>query len=479
MLYTSPGRHKHFEDFRAHWRALDPALDADAELQGADGPFGRPVRAFGRELDNRFAIHPMEGWDGTRDGLPTELTLRRWRRFGLSGASLIWGGEAFAVRRDGRANPNQLYFEPQADTAGGLASLLAELRAGIAERDGRSEAVVVGLQLTHSGRWSRPDGSYVPRLATHAPALDEKAGVGPESALLTDGELEAIGEDFVRAARLAHELGFDFVDVKACHGYLLHECLAAHERPGPYGGSFENRTRLYRRIVEAIRSACPGLGIGTRLSFADVHPFFPAAETRIGEARGWRERVPYEHGFGVSAADPREFDLEEPLRFLGLLRELGVREVNLTLGSPYTCPHLQRPAAQPPSDGYLPPEDPLASVQRHVRAVRAAKAAAPDLVLVGTGYTYLQEWLPHVAQHELRGEHVDFIGLGRMALIYPDLPLALLRGEDRDRRKICRTFSECTTAPRNGIVSGCYPLDPFYRGRPEAERVRKLQRGEA
>ncbi|MBK9385857.1 MAG: NADH:flavin oxidoreductase [Planctomycetes bacterium] len=479
MDYTSPGHHKSFASFRAHLRSLAPECDADEALLGAAGPLGRAISVHGKSLENRFAIHPMEGWDGTRDGLPTELTLRRWRRFGESGAALIWGGEAFAVRRDGRANPLQLYLEPGVDTKAGLAALHAELVAGVRARGGDPARVSIGLQLTHSGRWSRPDGPFAPKIATHAPALDAKAKLDAHAPLLGDGELEAIGEDFVRSAVLAREVGFDFVDVKACHGYLLHELLAAHERPGIYGGSFENRTRLHARILRAIRVAAPGLAIGMRLSLGDVHPYWPADGTRLGEPRGYEQRLPYRHGFGVSADDPRELDLEEPLRFLARLRDLDVRLVNLTLGSPYTCPHLQRPAGYPPSDGYLPPEDPLRSVTRHLLAVRAAKRAVPELQLVGTGYSYLQEWLPHVAQHEVGSGHVDFIGLGRMVLVYPELPRDVLAGTKLERKKICRTFSECTTAPRNGMVSGCYPLDPFYRARPEAPRVRALQRGEA
>lgn len=478
MNYTTPGQMKVFADFQRHLRTLAPDCDADEVVLGAEGALGRAATVCGKQLTNRFAIHPMEGWDGTRDGLPTELTLRRWRRFGLSGAAMIWGGEAFAVQRAGKANPHQLYFEPSVDTSAGLASLRDELCAGIRDRDGDPDQVVFGLQLTHSGRWSRPDGPFAPQIATHAPALDEKARLTADQPLLTDLELEGIGEDFVRAAKLAAELGFDFVDIKACHGYLLHELLAAHERPGPYGGSFENRTRLHERILAEIQSVCPSLAIGMRLSLGDVHPYWPDATTRIGTPRGYEQRLPYHHGFGVSASDPREFDFTEALRWLKRLSALNVRLVNLTLGSPYTCPHLQRPAAYPPSDGYLPPEDPLLSVVRHLRSVRIAKQAVPELILVGTGYTYLQEWLPHVAQHEIAAGHVDFVGLGRMTLIYPDLPLAVLRREKLERKRLCRTFSECTTAPRNGMVSGCYPLDPFYRSRPEAPRVRALQRGE-
>ena len=91
---------------------------------------------------------------------------------------------------------------------------------------------------------------------------------------------------------------------------------------------------------------------------------------------------------------------------------------------------------------------------------------------MSSGYSYLQEFLPHVAQACVREGWFDAVGLGRMVLSYPELPADVLAGRPLARKQICRTFSDCTTAPRNGLVSGCYPLDPFYRERPERERAR-------
>lgn len=477
MKYTSPSRMRSVVEFRERLLAVDPELGCDDEILGAGGALGQALEVDGRTLANRFAIHPMEGWDGTPEGLPSADTLRRWRHFGASGAKLIWGGEAFAVQEDGRANPRQLYLNPRADVAGGLAALRAELRGAHRDSGEEPDSLYLGLQLTHSGRFSRPtEAGPAPRIAYHHPVLDPRFGVEAGVEPLTDGELEAIGENYVRAARLAREAGFHFVDLKCCHGYLMHELLGARARPGPYGGSFENRVRLFRRILGAVRAECPSLGIAVRVSIADVFPHSRDPDTGVGAARGWEEYAPLRHGFGVDADDPRRFDLEEPLRFLALLQDLGVRLVNLTLGSPYYCPHLQRPAAYPPSDGYAPPEDPLASVARHLRVVRRCKRAFPELVLVGTGYSYLQEYLPHVAQHEVRAGHVDLVGLGRMVLSYPELPRDVLRHRRLDRRRLCRTFSDCTTAPRNGLPSGCYPLDAHYRERPEADRLKQLKR---
>ncbi|MFQ5506204.1 MAG: NADH:flavin oxidoreductase, partial [Planctomycetota bacterium] len=285
MRYVPPGHHKSVAAFREHLRSIDPALDCDPELRGADGPLGRPLELGDRVIGNRFCAQPMEGWDSTAEGMPSELTKRRWHRFGRSGAKLVWGGEAFAVAEDGRANPRQLYMNPSADVAAGLASLLCEIRTGHREIGEDPDEPVIGLQLTHSGRYSWPRDRAEPRIAYHHPLLDEMFAVPETPAILSDGELEAIGARFVELARLAWQAGFHFVDVKCCHGYLLHELLGAKARSGSYGGSFENRTRLLRRIVAGIRSACPGLEVAVRVSLADVCPYAADPDSGIGVPR--------------------------------------------------------------------------------------------------------------------------------------------------------------------------------------------------
>jgi 2,4-dienoyl-CoA reductase-like NADH-dependent reductase (Old Yellow Enzyme family) len=159
-------------------------------------------------------------------------------------------------------------------------------------------------------------------------------------------------------------------------------------------------------------------------------------------------------------------DLTEPIAWINALARLGVRMINASAGSPYYNPHIQRPAMFPPSDGYQPPEDPLVGVARQIDATRQLKSACPDSILVGTGYTYLQEFLPHVAQAVIRNNWADSIGIGRLILSYWDLPADTLAGRPLHGRRICRTFSDCTTAPRNGIISGCFPLDSHYKDDP-------------
>ena len=463
-----------FQD-QLHHPGIADQLPFDDGAGGPDpAPLAEPLHLpAGTRVGNRFCIQPMEGWDGSPDGLPTELVRRRWRGFGASGAKLIWGGEATAVEHQGRANPNQLRLEE--DTADALAALRAELVATHEERFGRSDDLLVGLQLTHSGRFCRPNEKArgEPVILYAHPLLDRKFAIDARDCTASDEQVEAIVERFVAAGELAWQAGFAFVDVKHCHGYLGHEFLSAVDRPGRYGGSFENRTRFLREVVAGLRRRVPDLLIAVRLSAFDLIPFEPDGDCRAGvPAAG---AAPYRYGFGTAAHDPTAYDLSEPIRFLGLLEELGIFLVNLTAGSPYYNPHIQRPALFPPSDGYQPPEDPLVGVARQIDVVRQLKARFPELIMVGSGYSYLQEWLPHVAAAVVDGGWADAVGLGRMTLSYPTMPNDLLAGRPPQRKRICRTFSDCTTAPRNGLISGCFPLDPFYKNRDEAGQLRRLK----
>ncbi len=459
--FTQVKKLRTIEQLRAHLGELGVELPLADEVDPAVFAAGAVIHdgsAGTIEIDNRFATLPMEGWDGTDDGRPTDLVRRRWQRLGESGAGLVWG-EATAVVREGRANPNQLVIDES--TVDGLAELRALL----------SPDQVTGLQLTHSGRYSRPDASGpAPRTAYRHPLLDERVGAD-DTSVFTDEELDRLVSDYVAAAVLAARSGFDFVDVKACHGYLGHELLTAHDRPGCYGGDLAGRTTFLRSIITGIREAAPSLAVAVRLSLFDVVPHSPGPDG-VG--------VPattdaYAHAFGGDGGG-LGIDLTEPHRLLDMLSDLGVGLVCITAGSPYYCPHVQRPAYFPPSDGYQPPEDPLVGVARLLAATAQVTERHPDLTVVGTGYSYLQEWLPNVAQAVLASGGADLIGLGRMVLSYPDLPADVLAGNPLTSGLICRTFSDCTTAPRAGLVSGCYPLDPFYKDRPERVELTKAKR---
>jgi 2,4-dienoyl-CoA reductase-like NADH-dependent reductase (Old Yellow Enzyme family) len=468
--FSHLGGFRDVKRFQAYLAANGIDLPCDETLlHGPTSPLGEELHRDEVRLGNRFAIHPMEGWDGTTEGRPTELTFRRWRRFGASGAKLIWGGEAVAVCHAGRANPNQLCINNH--SLADLRNLREVLLEEHERATGSTAHLLVGLQLTHSGRYSQPNAYKrpEPRILYHHPFLDRRLGLNTDYPLITDCEIREIIEQFQQAAAIAAESGFDFVDIKHCHGYLGHEFLSAHTRHGDYGGSFLNRTRFLRETVAAVRAASPKLIIGVRVSAFDTIPFDATTSHEID--------LPYRWGFGVNTSKPSEIDLTETVQFLSLLSTLGIKLVNITAGSPYYNPHLQRPALYPPSDGYAPPEDPLAGVARQMLVTRSLKTQFPELIIVGSAYSYLQDFLPHVAQAAVREGWTDCVGLGRMVLSYPTLPLDVICGRDLQRKNICRTFSDCTSAPRNGLPSGCYPLDAFYKSSESAARLKQIKLG--
>jgi NADPH2 dehydrogenase len=406
--------------------------------------------------------------------------------------SWFGGGEAAAIREDGRANPNQLLLNGHTQRT--IAALRNHLVESHRARFGSNadEDLYIGLQLTHSGRYARPVEKMrsAPLAAYHHPVLDLRFPEGVR--VLLDDELDRLVEQFVNAARLAWDAGFAFVDIKHCHGYLGHELLSARERAGRYGGCLENRTRFLRSIIAGIRTVAPNLAIAVRLSVFDTVPYVQDAS---GNGVPETTDATYRWGFGLlregdegdegvegdegieGARDRMEAALADARELLTLLERLGVRWICVSAGSPYYNPHIQRPALFPPSDGYTPPEDPLVGVARHIDATARLKSAFPSLTFVGSGYSYLQEWLPHVAQYTLRRGMTDFVGLGRMVLAYPDLPSDVLAGRPLQRKRLCRTFSDCTSGPRLGLVSGCYPLDPTYTNHPDGTRLKELKRG--
>jgi NADPH2 dehydrogenase len=476
--YTPLSRIKSLPDFKEYLLSIDVELPIDETLiEGDKSPLAQTYDlSDGFTIGNRFCILPMEGWDGTIDGRPTELTKRRWKNFGRSGAKLIWGCEAASVLPDGRANPNQLMIieENQKDFEEIRKILIEEHKANF----GNTDDLLIGLQLTHSGRFSRPNNKtkLEPKILYHHPLLDEIFSIDPNLPVMSDTEIDDLIAHFVKAAKLSQEIGFDFVDVKHCHGYLGHEFLSAVDRTGKYGGSFDNRTRFLREIVRGIQNECPGLKIGVRFSTFDFPPYQPDENNfgRVKEFRNSEGKYPY--AFGGDPQHPNQYDLTETKQFVKLCETIGVELLNFTQGSPYYNPHVTRPAYFPPSDGYNSPEEPLVGVARQIKVGEVLTEHAGSLLCVGSGYTYLQDYLPFVAHAVIRKKMIDFVGLGRMVLSYPEMPADILVGKTLNRRKICRTFSDCTTAPRKGLVSGCYPLDSFYKELPVAKILKEIKR---
>lgn len=465
---------KSSDAFRNYLHEVRADLHFDEKMKSPSSYGNGYEMKSGYKIGNRFCILPMEGWDGTRDGRPSDYTRRRWKHFAISGAKLLWGCEAVAVRHEGRANPNQLLINEK--NLDDFKKLFSSLHQDHRKQFSTSDDLLIGLQLTHSGRFCKPNdtGKMEPKILYHHPVLDKKMGLTNDYPLMTDDDVDRLIEDFVAAAGLAKEAGFHFVDIKHCHGYLGHEFLSAVDRNGKYGGSFENRTRFLSSIAAGIRASVQGLSLAVRLSAFDWVPF-RKDEDDLGVAENIAGDV-YRYAFGGTPSG-MAIDLGEPFKFLELLQSLGIELVCITAGSPYYNPHIQRPALFPPSDGYQPPEDPLVGVARQIHATAEIKKAFPDLAIVGSAYSYLQEWLPNVGQYVLDHGMADFIGLGRMVLSYPEMPQDVLNGNALRRDRICRTFSDCTTAPRNGMISGCFPLDPYYKGLPEAVTLKEIKTG--
>ncbi len=464
-------------DFRKHIQTLNVKLELDdAILAGDASPLAQNITYHGHVIGNRWCILPMEGWDCLPDGNPSELTRRRWHNFALSGAKLLFGCEAAAVMTSGKSNTRQMMITPE--TVDQLGILVKEMRAIHRDKFGTDDDLFIGLQLTHSGRYSHPfDDHKLESVTAYSNELLDKRFHNTQANVVTDDEVKNIIKHYIRAAKLAKQAGFDFVDVKMAHGYLGFEFLGAIHRPGPYGGSFENRTRFFREIVEGIHREVPGFEVATRLSLFDFMPFEKGPD-RVGQPMASVNGIglgnyPYAFGGDKSGVG---IDLTETIAFLKLAKSLQVEMICTTVGSPYYVPHIQRPAYYPVSDGYLPPEDPVIGAARQINTVAEVKKAIPDMLFIGSGYTCLQEYLTPVGQHVVRQNMADFVGIGRMVLAYPEICADTLAGRGLNTRKICRTFGDCTTAPRNGLVSGCYPLDEFYKCRPECAKLKELKK---
>jgi 2,4-dienoyl-CoA reductase-like NADH-dependent reductase (Old Yellow Enzyme family) len=389
----------------------------------------------GRKLENRLVVHPMEGADASEEGGPGPLTFRRYRRFAEGGCGLVWC-EATAVEREGRSNPHQLWINER--TIGAFRNLLERSREAAA---GAAPPLFI-LQLTHSGRFSKPAGSPRPMIAQHNPWLDPLRGISPGDPLVSDDELDRLKGVFVEAAGWAAAAGFDGVDIKACHGYLLGELLAARGRKNSrYGGDFENRSRFLLETVSAVRSRHPGLIIACRLGAFDA--------------------IPYPYGFGVAAAeaDPPASDMTEPIALTGRLVEAGLSIINVTLGIPAFRAHFGRPFDRPAAGDPLPAEHPLEGIGRLLRIAGALQKEFPALPVVGTGFSWLRGLMPGVAAGFIGEGGASLVGLGRLSFAYPDLAKDLRARGGLDPKKLCVACSGCTDLLRAGGPAGCVIRD--------------------
>jgi NADPH2 dehydrogenase len=449
---------------------IQDALQLGHSLPMSDdySPLFQPIKIGSKIVGNRLCVQPMEGCDGTLDGHPDELTYRRYRRFGAGGAKILWC-EATAVTKNARMNSRQLLINEH--TASSIEKMLADCRAAHRQEFGDDGDLLIGLQLAHSGRFSFEK----PLLVTHDPildpiTLDKSTGkyVDDSYPLLSDDDLKRIEDEYVQAAKRIHEIGFDFIDIKQCHRYLLSELLAAKNRPGQYGGSLENRTRLARNAIQRIRDEVPELIIASRLNAYDGIPYRGAGDEFIGEP--CPHTLPLNCAFGTDPTDHTKEDLTEPIEYAGWLRDWGVKLLNISAGNPYSNPHIVRPAEFAPVDGYNAPEHPLLGVLRHFRITAAIQKAVPDVPVIGSGYSWLQDFAMQAAAGNILSGNVSIAGMGRATLSHPEFAKNLQETGRMNRKQICRTFSYCTNLmrskshPLGQYPTGCPPFDKEVYG---------------
>ena len=387
----------------------------------------QPIEFGGVAVKNRIVIQPMEGCDCEEDGSPSELTQKKYLRFALSGAGIIWF-EANAVTKEGRTNARQMMLT--AENLHQFQALLAEIREIATEKFGFAPLMI--LQLTHSGRQS-----MVPICAYHNSVYEAKRPIKDEN-IASDEYLASLPERYARSALLAKQAGFDGVDVKCCHGYLMQETLSAFTRAGSYGGSLQNRMRLFLDCFRAVKRAVgEDLLIASRFDPSDV--------------------VPYPNGFGTD--EKGEVDLTEGKLVLSALYQEGLRLVNITLGNPYYNPHVNRPFRAGP---YTPPEKAETGLKRFTDVEKELKRCFPDMIFVGSGLSYYREDLLERAEELVEQGVCDLVGFGRESLAYPEFYADCLSGRF-DAKKTCVTCSRCTTLMRCGLVSGCAVFNEYYK----------------
>jgi 2,4-dienoyl-CoA reductase-like NADH-dependent reductase (Old Yellow Enzyme family) len=391
----------------------------------------------GIKIPNRLVVQPMEGYDSEENGSPSSLTERRYLRYASGGSGVIWF-EAVAVSSEGRSNPHQLLITE--GNKGSFTSLTDKIKKE-AQKSGHDPLLV--MQLTHSGRYSRPQGKAAPMVPALNPLLDKG-----EVYILTDDDLKRIQDQFIAAAKLVNRAGINAIDLKACHGYLMIELLSAKGRTSSiYGGEEpEKRFRFLLETVDRIKDELPQIIVTMRLSIWDG----------------------YQGGFGVGKNNIEDFT--EPLSLIGELKDRGVKLMNITMGSPYFNPHITRPYDNPVPGTAVPAEHPLVGVMRMINGTTYIQKKFPGIFVIGSAYSYLRQFAPNTGAAVIKNGGASFIGFGRNSFAYPDMPDDLRRTGKADPKKICITCSGCTRLIRNLRHGGCVIRDREIYG----EELKKL-----
>ncbi len=430
------------------------SLELDIKLAKDTKILHKHVTVGRYKAPNALAILPMEGCDSLPNGGPSDLVVRRYVRFASGGAGLIWW-EANAVVEEGKANPLQMMLT--SENVHEFSQLINQCNKVAKEKNGYAPLHI--LQLTHSGRYSRPSGHIgTPIIPQHDPILDKQMGMLESYPLVTDEYLDNLIEQYVHSAKLAYQAGFHGVDIKSCHRYLLSELLAARTRGGKYGGSFANRSRLLLDIIGSIRKE---LGedfiIASRFNVFDAHP--------------------YPYGFGCTAEDMWSFDDTEPLQLTKALCSSGVNLLSTSAGNPYyKYPQVTRPFDISNNGTVTPNEHPLESIARLFSCTQKVQDIAGSIPVVGNGYSWLREFFPAVAAANIMERKCSFVGIGRLGFAYPSAPKDILEGRQLDPKRCCITCSKCTQIMRNHGKTGCVLRDSkvysslYRKSQQEAEK---------
>ncbi len=413
------------QEFQEQNEALAAGLPFSEDLS----VLAQPLTVGAHTIPNRLACQAMEGCDGTATGEPGELTMRRYGRFARGGAGLLWF-EATAVLEEGRANPRQLYIHD--GNLDAFKSAVETIKEEGIKANGKEPVVI--MQATHSGRYSKPHGTPAPLIAYNNPIFEGENPIDA-SRIVTDDYLDLVKEKLIGGAILAEKAGFDGVDMKCCHRYLNSELLSAFNRPGKYGGSLENRTRLLRESIQGALESCnPDFIVTSRMNVYDGFP------------------RPYGFGVGEEGID---FDPTEPIWVLEQLRDYGVKMLNITMGNPYFNPHVNRPFTM---GGYTPEEHPLTGVARMLLGTAKLKKAVPEMKILCSALSYLGVAAPNVTAALIQEGGIDLAGFGRQTFAYPDFAKDILNG-GLQKDKLCICCSKCTEVMRAGSTPGCVIRD--------------------
>lgn len=439
-----------------HYKSLEEVQARAAQL-GLHLPFASDTSALTKPLTvrtvtfpNRMGIAPMEGADSLPNGAPSAYTRRRYIREAMGGSAIIWF-EAISIVEEGRSSRTQLLLSRE--NLDSYKELTAAVKEAGLKANGYAPYLI--MQANHSGRYSNPDNSPAPIIAYRHPEL-EQYRAADDSCIASDDYLKALEEKFGEAARLAREAGFDAVDIKSCHGYLLAELASAYDRPGQYGGSFENRTRLLRNGIQAAK-------------VYENDSFMVTA--RLGIYDGYA----YPHGFGVSPESGLLPDLSEPVRLVRELHEqLGLSMVNLTMGNPYATTHVTRPFDK---GKYQPEEHPFVGLDRMIHGIGTVRRAVPGMAVLASAPTYLRRFADLYAAGAVEEGLCDGMLFGRMAFADPDFAHEIIQTGRIDPKRVCMTCGCCGDLIRAHKPTGCVIRDPdtflpFFR---EFQEIKKSQ----